>query len=76
MDNVIIKFQPNSMLACNPPKWNIYYRFKDGSHTYKLSLNYYELKLFIEKYGIETNNVSELSKMHIDTTNIVENIKL
>jgi hypothetical protein len=69
MDNVIIKFQPNSMLACNPPKWNIYYRFKDGSHTYKLSLNYYELKLFIEKYGIET-------KMHIDTTNIVENIKL
>lgn len=45
MNKLIIEFQPNNMLACNPPKWNIYY--KDKTQTYKFTLDYYELKLFI-----------------------------
>jgi hypothetical protein len=74
MNKMIIEFQTNNVLACNPPKWKIY--CKHDNDIIKLNIDYKELKLFIEKYGVESNNISELKKLHIDTKNIVENITL
>jgi hypothetical protein len=71
MSKVIIEFETNTVLACNPPKWKIGY--KDKGEFHKLNIDYRELKQFIEKYGTESNNISELKQLNIDTKNIVEN---
>lgn len=39
-------------------------------------LTYSELKLFLEKYGLETNNMAVLKKFSIDVKNMAENKKV
>lgn len=42
----------------------------------KISLTYELLKIFLETYGYETNNILELNKFGVDTKHIKYNINL
>jgi hypothetical protein len=73
---MIIEFQPNRSLMSYPPQWWLYYKNKDEPYFNKISLTYEKLKLFLETYGYETNNILELQKFGIDTKNIKHNRNL
>jgi hypothetical protein len=45
MNKMIIEFQTNNVLACNPPKWKIY--CKHDTDIIKLNIDYKELKVII-----------------------------
>ena len=73
---MIIEFEPNFMLASCPPKWWLYYKTENELHFNKISVTYQQLKLFLEIYGYETNNIVELTKFGIDIKNIKQNKNL
>lgn len=70
---MIIEFEPNSILACVPPKWWLYYKQENELYFNKISVTYTQLKLFLEKYGYETNNILELTKFGVNIKNIKQN---
>ena len=67
---MIVVFEPYCMLLSSPPKWRLSYEQKTFTVTYQ------QLKLFLETYGYETNNILELEKFGINTKNIKHNKKL
>jgi hypothetical protein len=73
---MIIEFEPNSILACSPPKFNVYYKNNTEFIFQKIILTYEELKKFLEVYGYETNNLLELKKFGVSTNTIKENKEL
>ena len=73
---LIIEIEPNRMLASSPPQWWVYYKTDDELCFHKISLTYDKLKLFLEQYGYETNNINELKKFGIHTDNIKQNPQL
>lgn len=73
---MIIEFEPNSILPSNPPQWWLYYKQENEKYFNRISVTFEKLKLFLETYGYETNDILELKKFGIDTTNIKHNINL
>ena len=73
---MIIQFEPNRILLSNPAQWWLGYKQEDEVHFHWTSVTYDKLKIFLEKYGYETNDILELRKFGIDTTFIKHNRKL
>ena len=73
---MIIEFEPNYILLSCPPQWWLYYKTENEQHFNKISVTYQQLKIFLETYGYETNDILELNKFGIDTKNIKHNINL
>lgn len=73
---MIIEFEPNRILISCPSKWWLYYKNDHDVEFKKISVTYEQLKLFLETYGYETNNLLELKKFGVDTTNIKNNTNL
>jgi len=73
---MIIEFEPNRILLSCPPQWWLYYKNKNELHFNKISVTYEKLKLFLEIYGYETNDILELKKFGIDTKDIKHNRNL
>jgi hypothetical protein len=73
---MIVEFEPNKVLLSYPPQWWLYYKADYETSFHKISVTYEYLKLFLETYGYETNDILELNKFGIDTKNIKHNSKL
>ena len=73
---MIIEFEPNSILLSNPTQWWLYYKQENELYFKKIAVTYEKLKLFLETYGYETNDILELTKFGIDTKNIKVNTNL
>jgi hypothetical protein len=73
---MIIQFEPNKILLSNPTQWWLGYKQEDEVHFHWTCVTYDILKLFIQKYGYETNDILELRKFGIDTTYIKHNKNL
>lgn len=73
---MIIEIEPYRVLACNPPLWTLYYKDDNEVYFNEIRLTYETLKLFLEKYGYETNNLDLLINFGVETKNIKENKKL
>jgi len=71
-----IEFEPNRILLSYPPQWWLYYKQENELDFKRISVNYEQIKLFLQTYGYETNNTLELNKFGIDTRNIKHNINL
>ena len=67
---MIVEFQPNNYLACYPVKYTLYYKQDDEIYFHKIYITYEQLKVFLETYGYETNNITYLHKFGINTSNI------
>lgn len=67
---MIVEFEPNQILLSNPSQWWLYYKTENETHFNKISITYEQLKIFLETYGYETNNILELNKFGIDTKHI------
>lgn len=63
---MLIEFEPYSILTSVPSKWWLYYKQENEVEFNKISVTYEQLKLFLETYGNETNNVLELKQFGID----------
>lgn len=73
---MIIEFEPKMILASSPPQWWVYYREEYKTTFRKMALNFEQLKLFLETYGYETNDILELKQFGIETKQIKQNPKL
>jgi hypothetical protein len=73
---MIIQIQPNNILTSSPPQWLLYYKEDNELYFNKISLTYTTLKLFLEQYGYETNDIYTLNKFGICIKNIKQNSKL
>lgn len=73
---MIIDFEPNRILLSSPAQYWLYYKDDYEQHFNKISVTYEQLKLFLETYGYETNDILELQKFGVNTKNIKHNIKL
>ena len=73
---MIIEIQPDCILLSCPPKWWLYYKNDNDLYFEKIDLTYDKLKLFLEYYGYETNNIHELNKFGISVKYIKHNPKL
>ena len=71
---MIVEFEPNRILLSSPPQWWLYYKQENDKYFNKINVTYEQLKLFLETYGYETNDILELKKFGIDTKNIKHNI--
>lgn len=67
---IIVEFEPNYILLSNPSQWWFYYKQENEQNFKKISVIYENLKLFLETYGYETNDILELNKFGINTKNI------
>lgn len=73
---MIIEFEPNRILLSSPAQWWLYYKIENEPHFNKISVTYQQLKIFLETYGYETNDILELNKFGIDTKTIKHNRNL
>jgi hypothetical protein len=73
---MIIEFASNKMLLSYPPQWTLYYKQPDELYFNEMTVSFEQLKLFLEKYGYETNNLLKLQKFGINTKNISYNKNL
>ena len=73
---MIIEFEPNRILLSYPPQWWLYYKQENEQNFNKISITYEKLKLFLETYGYETNDILELKNFGIDIKDIKHNINL
>ena len=73
---MIIEIDPYKFLPSSPPLYVLYYKEDDEISFHSINVTYTQLKLFLEQYGYETNNIIELKKFGIDVQNIRENKKL
>lgn len=73
---MIISFQPYCILLTSPPQWLLWYKEDNELYFNKIILTYDKLKLFLEQYGYETNNIHLLSNFGISIKNIKQNFKL
>ena len=73
---LIIEFQPNRVLLSLPAQWWISYKDKDEIEFKKIAVTSDILIMLLEQYGIETNDILELSKFGVNTKNIKHNIYL
>ena len=79
--NMIIEIQPCCVKPCSkvlsvPPMWLIYYKEENELHFNMIRLPYHKLKLFLEQYGYETNNISALINYGFSVKNIKHRYKL
>ena len=68
---MIIEFQPDCILLSNPIQWWLYYKEDNELYFTKIRLTYDKLKLFLEQYGYETNNIHVLNKFGISIKNTI-----
>ena len=73
---IIIEFEPNLVCTSLPPQWRIKYKEDNELEWNYLFLTYEKLKLFLETYCYETNDILELQQFGINTSKIKHNIKL
>jgi hypothetical protein len=64
---MIIKFESNSILLSNPPKYWLYYKTENELHFNKISVTYQQLKIFLKTHGYKNNNILEINKFGINT---------
>ena len=64
------------MLLSSPPQWWLYYKQENEPQFNKISVTFEQLKLFLEMYGYETNDILELKKFGVDIKNIKHNTNL
>ena len=77
MSKMIIQFEPNRrILLSSPPMWWLGYKQEDEVEFHWRCVTYDKLKLFLQKYGYETNDILELRKFGINTTYIKHNSNL
>ena len=57
---MIVQFEPNRILLSNPAQWWLGYKQEDEVHFHWTSVTYTTLKLFLENYGYETNDILSL----------------
>ena len=67
---MIIEFQPKRTLLSSPPKWKLYYKTYEELEWNVIYVTYDVLKLFLEKYGYESQDILLLQQFGVDTTNI------
>lgn len=70
---MIVEFEPNRMLLSYPPQWWLYYKEENEPSFTKISVNYEQLKAFLETYGYDTNDMLELKRFGIDVDKIKRN---
>jgi hypothetical protein len=73
---MLVEFEPNCILLSYPPQWWLYYKQENEPYFNKISITYEKLKLFLETYGYETNDILELKKFGIDIKDIKHNRNL
>lgn len=73
---MIVEFEPNRILPSYQVQWCLYYKPENEINFKKINVSYEQLKAFLETYGYESNDILELNKFGIDTTNIKHNINL
>lgn len=73
---MIVEFEPYQVLLSNSPQWWLYYKQENEQYFNKIYVNYEQLKLFLETYGYETNDILELNEFGIDTKKIKHNRNL
>ena len=73
---MIIEFEPNRILLSYPPQWWLYYKQENEPYFNKISITYEKLKLFLETYGYETNDILELKNFGINIKDIKHNRNL
>ena len=73
---MIVEFVLTRILLSYPPQFWLYYKTENEMHFNKISLTYELLKIFLETYGYETNNILEFNKFGVDTKHIKYNINL
>lgn len=67
----LIEYFVHCLLFCTLPlRWTLYYKTEDEKYFHEISLSYDKLKLFLEQYGYETNNIEKLKKFGINTDNM------
>ena len=54
---MIIEFEPNKILVSSPPQWWLYFKQENETYFNKISVSHEQLKLFLETYGYESNNI-------------------
>ena len=73
---MIVEFEPNRILLSYPPQWWLYYKQENEAYFNKISITYEKLKLFLETYGYETNDILELKNFGINIKDIKHNRNL
>ena len=73
---MIVEFEPNRILLSYPPQWWLYYKEENETYFNKINVTYEQLKLFLETYGYETNDILELKNFGIDIKDIKHNRNL
>jgi hypothetical protein len=73
---MIVEITPYTFTASVPSLWTLWYKEEDEVYFNTLLLTFTQLKLFLEKYGYETNDIELLNKFGICTKNIQHNPSL
>ena len=73
---MIIDIQPCCTESSISPLWRLFYKKENELNYNMICLSYYNLKLFLEDYGYETNNIYALNDFAISVKNIKQNSKL
>ena len=73
---MIIEIQPCCMRLETPPLWWLYYKEDNELNFNMICLPYDKLKLFLEHYGYETNDIYALNYFGISIKNMKQNFKL
>lgn len=73
---MIVEFEPNKILASNPPQWWLYYKQENEINFTAISVSQTQLVEFLETYGYETNNIELLKNFGVNVSNIKENKNL
>ena len=73
---MIIEIQPCCTESSISPLWRLYYKKQNELNFNMICLSYYNLKLFLEDFGYETNDIYTLNDLCISVKNIKQNSKL
>ena len=73
---MIIEIQPCCMKLSSPPLWRLFYKKENELNFNMICLSYDQLKLFLENYGYETNDIYALIHFGISVKNLKQNHEL
>jgi hypothetical protein len=73
---MIIEFTNNCVLENSHLMWFIHYKEENELIFKKISVDYHTLKLLLEHFGYETNDIDELKKFGVSIKNIKYNSNL
>lgn len=73
---MIIEFEPYRIFLSYPARWRVFYKLDKEPVFKEIHVTYHQLKLLIEQYGYESDDILELKNFGIDTKNIEHNRNL